>query len=260
VSHPGCLFGAPLPIPNANGVTLSTCVINRVARNASGTARCDTGEVALDLPLASDLYLTGDLLDGAAPDRPDVVGIQPCPLCTGGACMGGPRNGLSCAPGTSVLGDAYPTSHDCPPPAKDFIGTLDIGFALTTDGAQKVSADLPHLTNVFCGFCGGGILFHDPPVTCTSDADCAGLEGCGSPSLPCASCRQRQAGAFQVGDARTITQTGSPAGPLGDHAEHPSTMVSVFCIPPSFNSPVDATAHLPGPGAVALPGVTQLLP
>jgi len=36
--------------------------------------------------------------------------------------------------------------------------------------------------------------------------------------------------------------------------------VSAFRIPPSYNSLVDQNAGLPGPGAVSLPGMSQLLP
>ncbi len=264
--HSGCLFGPPLPIPNASASVISTCIINRVAKNAGGTASCTTGHASLSLPLVSDLYLTGDYLDGTAPDRPDIVGIQPCPLCTGASgsetCKGGPRHGLSCVPGGTDLGGqpAYPTSHDCPPPPSTFIGPLDIPFALTTGTTSKTSQDIAGQDRVFCGFCGGGVAFHNPPVSCETDADCAGLTGCGSATGSCGTCKQRQPGAFQIGDARTITQTGSPAGPLGDHSSHASTLVSVFCIPPSYNGAVDGTADLPGPGAVALPGSTRLLP
>ena len=45
-----------------------------------------------------------------------------------------------------------------------------------------------------------------------------------------------------------------------DGAAHASTLVSVFCIPPTFNGAIDAAADLPGPGAVSLPGHAQLLP
>jgi hypothetical protein len=285
-SHDGCLFGPPLPIPNAMGPALSTCVINRVAKNAAGTASCSTGATSLDLPLISDLYLTGDFLDGSAPDRPAIAGIQPCPLCTkicaGGAnvglpctvngdcpastcgaaaqCLGGPNNNMPCTPGSTALGAAYPTSHDCIPPPATFIGPLDIPFALTTGTTQKVSVDLPAQDRVFCGFCGGGVAFRNPATPCATNADCAGFLGCGGATLPCGTCKQRQPGAFQVGDARTITETGSPAGPLTDQLTHASTLVSVFCIPPSFNGAVDGTADLPGPGAVSLPGVTQIQP
>jgi len=56
----GCLFGGPLPIVNPLAPVLSTCVVNRVAGPAHGFARCDTGDASLDLPLGSDIYLTGD--------------------------------------------------------------------------------------------------------------------------------------------------------------------------------------------------------
>jgi hypothetical protein len=35
--------------------------------------------------------------------------------------------------------------------------------------------------------------------------------------------------------------------------------VSVFCIPPSFSALIDASADLPGPGAVSLPSTIQLV-
>jgi len=62
------------------------------------------------------------------------------------------------------------------------------------------------------------------------------------------------------GGARTITETGAPAGTLSDGAGHASTLVSIFCIQPTFNATVDAAGDLPGPGAVSLPGTAQLLP
>jgi hypothetical protein len=52
----------------------------------------------------------------------------------------------------------------------------------------------------------------------------------------------------------TITEIGTPAGSLDDFAAHQGTMVSVFCIPPSFNPIIDPNADIPGPGAVSLPG------
>jgi hypothetical protein len=285
-SHDGCLFGAPLAIPNTVAAALSTCVINRVVNNAGGESNCSDGSSSLNLPLVSDLYLTGDYLDGSAPNRPSVPGIQPCPICSkvcaGGAnagqpcttdpdcpsstcgastqCVGGPNHTMACTPGSTALTPSYPTSHDCPPPPVNFIGPLDIPFALTTGTTSKMSADLPGQQRVFCGFCGGGVAFLKPPKPCMIDADCAGLVGCGSATGSCGTCKQRQPGAFTVGDARTITETGSPAGPLTDQLPHPATQVSVFCIPPSYNGAVDGTADLPGPGAVALPGTAQLVP
>jgi hypothetical protein len=298
----GCLFGPPLPIPNASAVGTSTCVINRVAGNVTGTARCDTGESSISLPLLSDLYLFGDYLDGSSTTgpnpRPDVPGIQPCPLCDPDTlqCIGGPRHGLACTPGSGDLGDAYPTSHDCPPlESSNFVGSIPIAFALTTGTTSMTSVDLPNQPFVFCGFCGNpfgptyegqafgpgcpctadnqctsgtctagacvggtGDCVMGPARACTSNADCAAFTtGCAG---PCTACKQRNPGAFNWGSARTVMETGSPAGDMTDGLPHAATLASVFCIPPSFNNTVDSAADLPAPGAVALPVMTQLLP
>jgi hypothetical protein len=251
------------------GAGTSTCVINRVTTSASGSGNCSDGSYTLlDLPLGSDIYLTGDLLDGMAPDRPNVPGIQPCPICTAGGtcasgtcCKGGPRHDLDCVPGSSALGDAYPTTHDCPPPgnagsAPPFIGTLPIPYAVTTGTTSKSSVDQSAQPFVFCGFCGAQFApsFQGPPaVPCTSDSQCT--------TAPFPKCRQRTPGAFAQGPARTIAETGTPAGIcMNTGVPYPATLVSVFCIPPTYNSTVDASADLPGPGAVSLPGIAQFLP
>jgi len=49
-------------------------------------------------------------------------------------------------------------------------------------------------------------------------------------------------------------------GDLTDGLGHASTLVSRFCIPPTFNPTVDSAGDLPAPGAVALPGTAQLKP
>jgi len=268
-TRPGCLFGPPLPIPNPTSIATSTCVINRVTTSASGSGNCSDGSYALlDLPLGSDIYLTGDLLDGSAADRPDVAGIQPCPICTPGGtcssgtcCKGGPRHDLDCVPGSTNLGAAYPTSHDCPPPGaggntSPFVGTLPIPYAVTTGSSSKVAADRSAQMFVFCGFCGQAFApnFQGPPAhPCAADADCT--------TSPFTKCRQRTSGAFGQGPGRTITETGTAAGIcLNSGAPYTATLVSAFCIPPTFNSTVDASADLPGPGAVSLPGQAQFMP
>src|SRR5207244_12525515 len=75
-------------------------------------------------------------------------------------------------------------------------------------------------------------------------------------------CRQANPGACGPagGGAHTITETGAPAGDMTDGLGHASTLVSIFCIQPTFNATVDGAGDLPGPGAVALPGTAQLLP
>jgi hypothetical protein len=248
----GCFFGPPLPIPNPNSIATSTCVVNIVAQDANGTANCSDGSVeSLSLPLASGIYLTGDAVPGAA-------GIQPCPLCEGGTCQGGPNNGSACTPGSTDLGDPYPTSHDCPPDPNAFLGALPIGFNLSTGEQTRSAVDQPAQPNVFCGFCAtvAGV-FSNPAVPCTSDAQCT--------TGNFTRCRQRSPGAFSTdvstfATARTITATGEEAGLcLADGAPADTTLVSVFCIPPTFNGLVDGSADLPGPGAVALIGEASLV-
>jgi hypothetical protein len=68
---------------------------------------------------------------------------------------------------------------------------------------------------------------------------------------------QPNAGAFGQPTAEAITQTGSPAGDGSDGLPHPSTLVSVFCIPATGNISVDTIADLPGPGSISLPGMAQ---
>ena len=253
----GCLFGPPLPIPNQNNAAVSTCVINSIARNAVGTATCTTGDTPqLSLPLTSVIYLTGDI------DNEPANGIQPCPICRPdtNVCMGGPNDGMPCTPGDSgpdFPNGPYPTSHDCPPPEPQIIGQLPIGFNLSS-GTQTVNSfSTSAQQRAFCAYCFDDVAtsqFERPPHACTSDSDCT--------TGNFTSCRQQSAhnGAFGNTGATTITETGTPAGSLVDHLPHASTLVSVFCIPPTYNPIIDPTADLPGPGAVSLPGSAQLIP
>jgi hypothetical protein len=185
-----CVFGPPLPIPNAMTPPTSVCAVNDVDLDASGTAECDGGDSTVSTPLRSNVYLSGDLFALATP--PNIPGVQPCPLCdrfcVGGTnanfpcnangdcnsnncntqttCLGGPNAGLNCTPATSdsaTLGDnqnAYPTSHDCPPEPSlsitDSIGGLPIAFSLTSGTIQRNAEDLglgAGGNRVFSGFC-----------------------------------------------------------------------------------------------------------
>jgi hypothetical protein len=285
-SAAGCLYGPPLPI--VTGASL--CVINTVAQPAAGYAYCDAGSTTLDIPLSSALYLTLDSLPNRCNDSSGgaFVGqacttdancgsatghhcvadpaVQPCPICNPNTlvCNGGPNNGMACTPGELlVTGSQWPTSHDCPPPSIDLIGALSIPYVLSTGTSSKTSVDRPSQNNVFCGFCAdptAGGTFHSPAVPCTSDADCASFTtGCSG--QPCTACRQRTGGAFGSLVARTITETGTPAGPLSvGGAAMPATLADVFCVPPSFVGAVDAVGSLPGAGAVSISGSVQLLP
>jgi hypothetical protein len=177
----------------------------------------------------------------------------------GGMCVGGPNNGNGCNAGTGPLNPSYPTSHDCPPDPLDDIGGLPIPLSLTTGNQTRTAVNLGDQVRVFCGFCrdgdvlgGGTLAFEDPFRTCSADADCT------NPSFP--SCEQRNSGAFSFATARTISVTGAASGSLLDGLPHAATLVSNFCVPPTFNSTVDNAADLPGPGTTTLAGQAQLLP
>ncbi len=196
------------------------------------------------------------------------VGVQPCPICAGdGKCHGGDNDGAACTPADSALNSSFPTSQDCPPPSGNSIGSLSIGFALTTGTTTVTAADQPSQARVFCGFCrdatNTGCFAGDPnptcpagpsaPAPCGSDGDCAA-----SANYP--DCQQRHSGAFARATARTITETGVPGGAISDRTAHASTLTTIFCIPPSFNAGGDLGFDWPGPAAVSLPATAQLLP
>jgi hypothetical protein len=247
------------------------CAVLRAATSPTGTATCSEGSAHGEIGLLADIYLTGDLLDGTAPDRPDVPGFQPCPRCDplSGRCQGGPRHGQSCAP---AAGDA---THDCPPPPSAFVASVPISLALTTGIVARTSHDLAAQEFVFCGFCAqrfapsfeghcsGGTRDGSPcatqagcpdgacePTPCTDDAQCT--------RPPFTTCRQRTPGAFGHGPVRTMAAAGSPAGHLGDGAWHHASLVGLFCVPPTFNPNVDSVGDLPGPGVISLPGRVRL--
>jgi hypothetical protein len=240
--------------------------------------------MSLNLPLNADVYLTVDSLlkrcDGTSPSpglgcASDAecgggvgscatdAAIQPCPLCNDSTlvCNGGPNNGLACTPGTQLVSTVFPTSHDCPPTGAP-LGSLPIPYLLTTGTSSKTAVDQPSMVRTFCGFCGDddNAIFKNPAVACSTDADCATfVNDCNGDQCVC---RQHTSGAFGNGAARTITETGSPAGPISTDDASPSdaTLASVFCIPPTFNGVIDGVGDLPGPGAASLQGEVQLLP
>jgi hypothetical protein len=227
----GCNFGTPLPIPN--GPT-STCVLNTYSAPAGGTLDRTTGATSLSVALSSDTYLTGVNYPSGLP----------CPRCIGGTCDVGARAGLGCL-ATNPDG----LTRDCPPGGSDATFKCIAGSltdSLCTDGSVHIgpiAVDLSPLTTgsasksdangLFCASLGQGTDLHGAP------------------------------GCFGSADCRSISETGSPAGPLTPGVASPAILASVFCIAKT-NDPtgvVDTTADLPGPGAVSLPGkmlLTQL--
>src|SRR5262249_17798707 len=127
---------------------------------------------------------------------------------------------------------------------------------LTTGTQTKTAFTTSAQQRVFCGYCFDPDIsnaFEDPPHSCTADSECTN----GSFS----SCRQQSNGASRNVFATTITETGTPANSgIAVGADHSAPLVSVFCIPPSYNPIVDPSGELPGPGAVSLPGTSKYIP
>jgi hypothetical protein len=148
-----------------------------------------------------------------------------------------------------------------------------MSFSVTSGTIQRNAEDLnlgAGGNRVFAGFCrdinveGSGCFEGDTNagcpvagdlngVPCDSDADCA---------APHESCAQRTPSAFSRGSATQIKVFGASEGQcLGDGATHAATLVSVFDIPPTFDSYfLDPAFDLPGPGAVMLQGAAQFSP
>jgi len=267
-TSPGCLFGGPLAVPNPGSTPTSVCVLNTVGGPPNGMGDCSTGVTTLSLPLSSVLFLTGDV---ATDPASTIAGIQPCPLCSSGSCIGGPNNSMSCTADTSNLGGnpAYPTSHDCPPDPMFNIGTLPVNFGLSTGTVTWTGRNATNDTGgtqgvqgrVFSGFCrdtnGTGAFQGTTPATakeCWRNGVAIGT-ACAEPFE---TCEQRNNGAFGPGGGanRTILAIGASNGLLGGPAA--GTLVSIFTIRPTFDATVDAAGDLPGPGAVALPGTATL--
>src|SRR5262249_47268665 len=100
-----CFFGPPLPIPNG---PLTTCVLNVIKSDVSGTVDTSTGDASSSLPMFSRVYLTGN-------------STQPCPVCNCGKCSGGANDGGTCNP-VGSLG----TTLDCPPTPAQFLAPLNV--------------------------------------------------------------------------------------------------------------------------------------
>jgi hypothetical protein len=305
-SDAGCLFGAPLPIPNATNTSTSTCVINTIAEPASGNGNCATGATSLSLPLDSEVFLTGDSV-------PWVAGIQPCPICSkkcvggdndtqpctgdgdcpGGTCsgsaecFGGVSTGGACTPQTSVVStcaggvspgkpctsdvdcpfsictQVFPTTHDCMPAPGTSVGSIRIPFSLTAGTASDTS----DASGTFCGYCwdfdvsngdgGAGTCSLDPSHTCLNTLQCSNL-GKGKCQGPVFRARRMRTARRSRTRARPAARRtlGLPEGGGEDHRGdgfagrkpdrrrlHAAHLISVFCIPPTFDATVDNGGH-----------------
>jgi hypothetical protein len=143
-----------------------------------------------------------------------------------------------------------------------------LSFALTTGSVtwtgtpatNDTDTTVPAQSRVFSGFCRDSDGTGAFQGTDTGTAQPCWENGMAiGPACvqPFETCEQRNNGAFgpNGGGNKTITAVGSAASILAGPA--PATLVSIFSIPPSFDATVDASQDLPGPGAVAIPGVAQ---
>ena len=230
-----CFFGPPLEFPNPATTSLTTCALNVVRIDASGTIDPTTGETNASLPLASEVYVTGNL-------------GSPCPHCVGGSCTYGANALLPCANASNTL-----TSQDCPPERGLglYQAPLPVNLSpLTTGTSTLTAADGNFCTEKRC---------RDNLALCTADSDCKCLN---PPSCtnhaPCVA--QQTPGALGNPSAQCVKETGSSPGDLTDGLAHFSILASAYCIPTTTNGTIDGVADLPGPGATSIPGNAQVVP
>ncbi len=130
IADANCYFGAPLPIPNPSSAGVSTCVLNVVGADATGSANRTTGAASATIALSSRVYLTGTSYDDSS-----TTAIEACPRCLAGRCNGGKRSGLTC-----VVSGSKQTSIDCPPSDSQFIAPLVVPLGLTTASSTSTNA------------------------------------------------------------------------------------------------------------------------
>jgi hypothetical protein len=255
----GCLVGAPVPITNTTATAISFCAVSRLTgAGATGTSNCCMGTIDLSLPLVTDLFLSGD------PDP--APGLQPCPRCAAGVCVGGTNNGMACVPATTALSNSYPTSQDCPPDPMDLAGTIALDPMFTTGtvswtgtvATNDTGSTVPAQTRVFCGYCRdlNTGQFQNPAQQCWQNGMAVGPACAGG--FP--DCEQRVNGAFGPtgGSVKTITAIGTTAPGICSPAD--ARLATLFCVPPVFSPTIDAGYDLPATAASVVEATTQFCP
>ncbi len=273
----GETFGPPLPLI-AQGVPV--CVLNAYQPGyLTAKINVQTGEILDSNPLAVDLSSKVHLTSGA----------QVCPRCVGngapeygrtGTCDAGPAAGAACTV-DSVLtvvesqgNPVYGLSKTCIPSPSQLAGTVDIRLRLTT-GVSMLQGPKP------CTAQPGepaGVPVQDDncngtpcDATCTGNAcvrhdsqgRCIDAKG-GISQVCCAG--NTLAPCFPTAGGGSIVRMGNPdpAAPVWPDPSYPkvstnAVLVATFCEPSTGTTTVDATAGLPGPGALILPGTAVVL-
>jgi hypothetical protein len=133
-----CFFGPPLPIVSPPPfAALTTCVLNVVQTNASGTFNGTTGDSNVSLPLSSRVYISGNT-------------ASPCPKCLSGHCdptwktntnTTSPDTNAVCTPTGIQL-----TTTDCRPSLPGFQAPLPVNLTPLTTGTVSMTS----ATGMFC--------------------------------------------------------------------------------------------------------------
>ena len=226
-------FGPPVSVQAAS----PACIVTSVAAFNGGAVKdCRTGAIELALVLRSEVF------SGA------------CPICRDGKCRGGATPSANC-----TTSNADRTSTACQPAGNPEGSPIETAVVLETQSRTRAAPLCPYCvdpgpseTNVpAVGICSDGR---------TSCRNSDGCSGCGN-AVECSSekcipprneCRVLQVGAFGDPEACAIESTGLAAGDLRTGPKN-AVLAGQFCIPPTFNSVVDQTAGLPGPGMLSLP-------
>jgi len=258
-TNTGCPFGTPLPILGSP----ATCVLNTFASPASGTFNLATGATSdLSVNLSSNIFLTG-LVYLVKVGGSDVG--QPCPVCVNnltdlvalagsptdlktGVCNGGARAGQACTTQNSAGltkdclpgGGSNPANPTCDPTVAN--GSCKDAFNNVVGNLGGISVNLTPLATQTVAKTAADGLF------CPSQANA----GCFAAELLTqaasgAACRGIFANGLAFNDLRGSTPQ---SGVLG----------SVFCIPLTTSAIVNASANLPGPGEITLPGTMTYTP
>ena len=262
----GSFFGPPLPLFSSN---VPVCVINEY-KDPMIQATINVQDGTFDASMngtPTPVVLNSKVYQGSP--------TQVCPRCSGGTCDSGARQGQSCKTQGSVtvnnppniINAKYNLSSDCPPANAALLGAIEVILPLTTDtslldaNADANGFPCPGQTqddNCFGASCS---------INCGPDGQNV-VDPKGGVQQLCCNNPQRTP-CFPTSDAsgaQPIERTGEASVPMPawPEATYPKTnsgkLVAVFCEDRTTNLTVDATAGLPGPGALILPGDNVWLP
>jgi hypothetical protein len=258
----GETFGAPLPLFT---IGAPVCVVNRYQdATLTGTFDLASGVASGDVNLFADTYLRLGFNSEVCPRcivpnkavADVVIGDQgKCSVTSttpNAPCI---TNGLGNVfqNGATTI---YTLSSSCTPGGS--FTRLDIKLPLTTGTQTSLPGPLPcaSVGQPKANDCGGGngacgtTCEGNACVTKNSAGQCLDAKGgiaqnccVGNTSLPC----------FPTEGGGSISRTGTPINPNG-------TFAATFCIPPTNDPTINLVSGLPGPGALLLPVVREVIP